>query len=291
MKGFRTAAALGILYGTLPLQAQPAIVTEPESQTRPPGAVVLLRVTAAGSEPLQYRWQFNGTDINGAHGRTLRLFATPSRAGTYRAIVRDSSGQERSSAPAQVEVKRRPRVSVQPLNTKVPLNGTAVFNVELTDAGPYRTMVWHNSNPLEGSHVIPDGLGFDVHSTRLEIPDCFDTDPYNGLYWLAITNDVGGTTSRRARLTVVSPPFVTRHPVDRTVRAGGTAVFNFVLARDEAPRKTFQWQKDGQPIPGANARLLRVPRAQAADEGLYNCVITSMGGTTESGGGFLRVLP
>ena len=209
---FRCVAAITLsIASTLSLDAQPVITQNPGSQNVTAGQIVTLSVAAQGTGRLRYRWQFNGRTIP-LPGRTLRFVATLRRSGTYQAIVRDATGQSysafafvqvqpRSQAPARGQP--RPVILVQPNNVTVPEHGTAVFQVTLNNRGPYTTIVWHKANPLEGSHQIPDGLGFNVHSTRLAIPNCLNADNYNGLYWIAVTNASGGTVSRKVRLTVV----------------------------------------------------------------------------------------
>lgn len=209
----RGVAAISLLIASaLLLDAQPVITQNPGSATVTAGQVVSLSVAAQGTGPLRYRWQFNGRNIP-LPGRTLRFVATVRRSGTYQAVVRDAAGQISYSALAFVQVQPRapapsrgqprPVILMQPRNTSVPEHGTAVFQVRLNASAPYTTIVWHNDNPLEGPHQIPDGLGFNVHSPRLEIPNCLNADNYNGLYWIAVTNASGGTVSTKARLTVV----------------------------------------------------------------------------------------
>ncbi len=182
--------------------AQPVITENPQSTTVPPGTLVAISVAANGTAPLEYRWQLNGRELL-FRGPTLRFVAGSLRQGIYRAVVRDASGEQSVSSPAELKIRRLPKIVIQPRSTSVREYGTAVFQTKLNNSGPYTTMVWHNDNPLEGSHEIPDGLGFDVRSPRLAIPNCLNADNYNGLYWLAVTNEAGGTVSRKVRLTVI----------------------------------------------------------------------------------------
>jgi hypothetical protein len=204
-----------LIFMTLPIRihAQLVIVENPQSESVIAGNPVSFSVSAQGTTRLRYRWQFNGRTLP-VVGRTLRFVATRRRAGTYQAIVRDAAGNIGVSRPAILDVQPRPTVQpgpgiqppiilVQPQNVSVAEHGTAVFQVVLNKSAPYTTIVWHNSNPLEGSHQIPDGIGLNVHGTRLEIPNCLDADNYNGLYWIAVTNAAGGTVSVKARLTVI----------------------------------------------------------------------------------------
>ena len=208
--------ALLLIISTFLSHAQPFIIQEPQSETVFNGQVVSLSVAAQGTTHLRFYWQFNGRTLP-IRGRTLRFRATSRRAGTYQAIVRDTRGRVTFSAPAVIEVqsiattpprggRSLPVIVVHPPDVTVQEHATAVFAVTLNNSGPYTTIIWHNDNPLEGSHQIPDGIGLDVHNPRLQIFNCLNADNYNGLYWLAVTNAAGGTVSRKARLTVIPAP-------------------------------------------------------------------------------------
>lgn len=269
--------------------AQPTITEDPQSRTAPPGAPVQFRVNAIGAEPLRYQWQFNGQDIPNARRQGLTVYATPSRAGTYTAVVIDGSGFQKSSRPANLEVQPRPVIVVQPRKAIVPVHGTAVFDVRVNDSGPYTSVQWWHHSPQEPHHPIPESPVYDVHSFHFEIPDCTDNGTYNGLYWITVSNRVGGTVSRRVSLTVVGPPRLTAEPQDRTVRQGGTASFSVAIAPDAAGPKTRQWYKDGEILPGRIGRALTIFNAQPDDQGFYYCVVSSMGGATRSYGARLTV--
>lgn len=198
-------------------RGQPVITQNPQSALVTVGQSVSITVAAQGTR-LHYRWEFNGRKL-ARRGHTYRFRASAHRAGVYQVIVRDRVGNTVVSEPAVIAVLPRvttpppdvqpspkvhaPVIVTQPQNISVAEHATAVFQVTLNDSGPYSTIVWHNDNPLEGSHQIPDGIGLNVHSTRLEIPNCLDADNYNGLYWIAVTNAAGGTVSSKARLTVI----------------------------------------------------------------------------------------
>jgi hypothetical protein len=212
-RSLRFLAVSWLLGSSLFVGAQPVIVQNPESEEVVAGQVVKISVAAQGDKPLRYHWQFNGRKLP-IPGRTLRFVATRRRAGTYQAIVRDARGNVSLSEPATLAVQPRtppvggqprPVIVVQPSNVTVHEHDTATFQVLLNDSGPYTTIVWHNDNPLEGPHEIPDGIGLNVHSPRLVIPNCLNADNFNGLYWIAVTNASGGTVSTKARLTVVTP--------------------------------------------------------------------------------------
>ena len=76
----------------------PTILSPPSSQTMVAGANVTFGVTAAGTPPLSYQWQFNGSDIPTASGASLELTNVQlSQAGNYGVIVWNNSGSVTSA--------------------------------------------------------------------------------------------------------------------------------------------------------------------------------------------------
>ena len=87
-----TAANLTVTAGTAP-----TIVTQPAGAAVSAGQSVTLSVVAAGSGPLHYRWQLNGTTNVGTDSATFTIAAAQaSDAGTYAVTVTNGSG----SAPS-----------------------------------------------------------------------------------------------------------------------------------------------------------------------------------------------
>jgi hypothetical protein len=59
---------------------------------------VTLSVTAAGTAPLFYQWQFNGTNLVGATTATLSLAnLTAADAGSYRVVITNAAGSVTSA--------------------------------------------------------------------------------------------------------------------------------------------------------------------------------------------------
>lgn len=77
--------------------SMPTITSQPDSQIVELGGSTTLSVVASGSTQVQ--WQFNGVDLAGATSSTLTLSNINVRmAGSYRAILTNSSGSVASSA-------------------------------------------------------------------------------------------------------------------------------------------------------------------------------------------------
>jgi hypothetical protein len=269
--------------------AQPVITAEPQDRIAREGAAVAFSVAAQGVSPLRYQWQFNGSDIPNAVTRSLSFVATASRAGDYGVVVRDNTGAERQSSPARLEVQKRPIILQQPRSQAVGEGITAVFEVTMNDSGPYNSVQWWHHSQEEPRHPIPPTAARGVNTFRLEVYNTSDNGTYNGLYWIVVTNNVGWAVSRRASLHVIGPPRLTGEPQDRIVRVGGITSFSVSIAQDAAGAKTKQWYRNGEPMPGKTGRVLTILNAQPEDEGIYYCVVSSVGGTTTSYGATLTV--
>jgi hypothetical protein len=92
----------------------PIILSHPLSFNHAPGSAVTFAVTATGSQPLAYRWQFNGTNlaeggrIIGATNRTLTISnVSTNDAGSYTVVVTNSFGSV-TSLPATLTVQEFP---------------------------------------------------------------------------------------------------------------------------------------------------------------------------------------
>ncbi|PYJ07268.1 MAG: hypothetical protein DME25_04245 [Verrucomicrobia bacterium] len=77
----------------LTVQAPPAIVSQPQSQTVAQGNTVVMTVSATGSSPLFYQWRFYGANLAGATTTALSLSnVTTNQSGPYSAVVTNAYG-------------------------------------------------------------------------------------------------------------------------------------------------------------------------------------------------------
>jgi hypothetical protein len=75
----------------IPGSTAPFITNQPPSQSQVPGVSTIFRVGAAGTPPLNFQWQLDGTNIPGATESSLTVTNTrPMDLGTYRVIVTNS---------------------------------------------------------------------------------------------------------------------------------------------------------------------------------------------------------
>ena len=76
----------------------PVITSQPQGQTAVVGSTVTFAVTAGGTAPLSYQWQFDSTNIAGATASSLTLTSVqPVQAGNYLVVVSNAWGVVTSS--------------------------------------------------------------------------------------------------------------------------------------------------------------------------------------------------
>ncbi|MGO8696555.1 MAG: protease pro-enzyme activation domain-containing protein, partial [Limisphaerales bacterium] len=91
---------------------QPAIATEPASQSSTVGGSATLSVTATGVAPLSYQWQFNGANISGATSSTLVINnLTEANAGSYAVVVANQWGNVTSTIATLTIARETPVIT------------------------------------------------------------------------------------------------------------------------------------------------------------------------------------
>ncbi|XP_022080958.1 leucine-rich repeats and immunoglobulin-like domains protein 3 [Acanthaster planci] len=120
----------------------------------------------------------------------------------------------------------------------------------------------------------------------LSLPNIQDTD--QGKFQCVITNELGSTMSKTARVTVYVFPSFTLTPKESEVRVGGTARLECSATGD--PNPVIAWQKDGgDDFPAARERRFQVmdeesetfyiSNVKVSDVGMYSCTATNAAGT------------
>jgi hypothetical protein len=86
-----------------------------------------------------------------------------------------------------------------------------------------------------------------------------------------------------SRISVVappSPPVISTQPQSQSALLGGSATFTVVVTNSGTV--AFQWEFDGNPLPGQTASALALTNITAAQAGNYAVVITNAGGMVRS---------
>lgn len=183
------------------VSAPPRLTAAPASTTVGVGAPVNLSVTVAGTEPLTYQWQRNGTPVSGATSATLQLPAADvSQAGAYRVLVGNALGNVLSEA-ATVSVLAPPAILSGPATLYRAAGQTAKFEVNASGAAPLGYQWFFNGEPADLS-----ALGATANGASLEFSAVATAAV--GAYQVKVTNTVGQVTSSVAFL-VVNPTGLT----------------------------------------------------------------------------------
>jgi hypothetical protein len=261
----------------------PTIATQPTNQTVTAGQTATFTVLAAGTAPLSYQWQQNGTNINGAASSsyTTPATTTANSGSTFAVVVSNSAGSVTSSA-ATLTVSTAvvaPTITTQPTNQTVTAGQTATFSVTASGTAPLSYQWQKNGANISGatsaSYTTPATASADNSST----------------FKVVVSNSAGNITSNAATLTVTAAavaPTIATQPANQTVTAGQTATFT-VLAAGTAPL-SYQWQKNGANISGAASSSYTTPATTTANNGsTFAVVVSNSAGSVTSSAATLTV--
>ena len=259
----------------LTVLAPPVITLQPSNQTALVGTAVNFSVAAASTEPLSYRWQFNGADLEGAVAETLSLTnVQPDQAGTYSVVVSHVVGSV-TSAPATLTVLTPPAITLQPTNQTALVGATVNFSVAASGTAPLSYQWLFNGTNLEGA------LAETLSLTNVQPEQV-------GSYSVVATNVAGSATSAPAMLTVLTPPVITLQPSNQTAVVGTGVSFSVVATSTEP--LNYQWQFNGTDLEGAVAETLNLSNVQPEQAGSYSVVVSHVVGSVTSAPATLTVL-
>jgi hypothetical protein len=246
----------------------PTITQQPAAQSVTAGATASFSVAAAGSTPLNYQWNKNGSAIPGAVSPSYSTAAAPEDDGaTFDVVVSNPIGSAQSSA-AQLHVTAAPEapaITTQPAAQRIIAGQSTTFSVVATGTSPL-SYQWQ-----ENGTAIPAAT-----SASYTTPAASSAD--NGaLFSVVVSNSVGSLVSASAPLTVTEgggvAPTITAQPADQTINAGQSATFT-VMASGSAPL-SYQWQKNGTALAAATSASYTTPPETTADNGAHFAVLVS----------------
>ncbi|HVJ51622.1 MAG TPA: beta-1,3-glucanase family protein [Aliidongia sp.] len=288
-----TATAPGLLPGSAsytvgpitdndPVPAAPSVIIPPTATAVTAGQPAQFSVTATGAAPLSFQWQKNGTTITGATGATYQTPATSQsdNGAVYSVVVSNTQGKSVSSnAPLTVVAAAAPTIVTPPAAQVVVAGQTAQFSV-VAAGSPSLTYQWRrNGTPISGA------IGSSYTTPPLTANDS------GAGFSVAVTNPVTTVISATAQLTINAPvaPGIVTQPQSLSVLANQPATFT-VVANGSQPI-SYQWQKNGISIAGANGASFTIPSVQATDAANYTVVVSNIAGNLTSGQATLSLAP
>ena len=218
----------------------PVVTAQPQSITVIQSYTATFSVTASSTPPLRYQWDFGGQALFGATNSTLMLTnVQPGQAGLYRCYVL-SSGGITASSNAALTVLAQARITQQPQNVSLrgstnsadygsTTNRSATFTIGATSTSQIRYQWRFNSAPIDGA----TNASLTVTNVNLA---------KDGIYDVAVTDDVSTQSSAPARLTVLVTPIIVVRPVDQTIAAGSDFTMSVELIGNPPPF-AYSWRR------------------------------------------------
>ena len=255
----------GTVHLSLSLGNPVTVSSPPQSQSVGPGTNVTLAVSATGSSPMSYTWQFDGNNIPGATNGTLAINGLQtSTAGTYTVIV--SNAFSVVTTQAVVSLGSPVAISTPPESQSAALGSNVTLSVSATGSMPMN-YDWQ----FDGTNIIGATNG------TLNINSMQPTQ--SGTYTVIVSNAFS-VVSTQAVLTYVAPPTIGTQPRSRTVTTAAMA--RLTVGATGYPAPAFEWFFNGVST-GVTNNTLSIPVFQSANEGRYTVTVSNaLGAVTSS---------
>ncbi|MES2695121.1 MAG: immunoglobulin domain-containing protein [Verrucomicrobiota bacterium] len=173
-----------------------------------------------------------------------------------------------------------PTITEQPKTQVITLGSTVTLSAAATGTEPM-TFEW-----LKGSSTEPFATGRTITVSDLAVS--------SGRYYCRVSNAGGSVTSLAAQVTVI--PVSSARPSIALVshdlipsRTGDTSSMLAIFFG--AQPMTFQWSRNGAPIPGETRNALYTRSVQLSDVGTYTITATNSLGSATSASFFINVPP
>jgi hypothetical protein len=219
---------------------------------------------------ITYQWMKNGVRVTGATSATLILNnVQASDAGAYFLVVSNQAGWVASNTVSLTVIIPIPAtILTQPMGTTLNEGQTATFSV-VAQGTPAPTYRWRkNGTPIAGATRSILTLG------NVQLAD-------TGSYDVLVANSRHSALSRAAALRVIEPGTsattqaqaleIVTQPISAALNPGENAAFNVAVHGHDI---TYQWKKNGHPMPGGTGPALTLPVVRATDMGFYSVVVS-----------------
>ncbi|MCX6902449.1 MAG: immunoglobulin domain-containing protein [Verrucomicrobia bacterium] len=266
---------------TLTVCGPPVFIQQPISQYVQCSTKGTLSAVCGGSAPVSFQWFQNAFPVIGATNSsyTINGFGGSDIGGWWL----QASNVCGVAVSSNAYMDLAPNILVSPASQTVVQGQRAVFDFGACGTVPLPYEWYHNGVPIKDG---PDCLSRS-NNAALVLNSVQPQDA--GAYQFAVWQTWMLVLSKTAKLTVISPPQITKQPVSQTVMQGAPAIFR-VSASGTKPL-LYQWLFNGAPLPEAIRSALSIPGVSFGSGGNYQVVVTNAGGSVTSAVAVLTVAP
>lgn len=253
--------AVGTDWVPVPLGG-PVIDKAPTAQQVVEGQSATFLVQATGLD-LYYQWQRDDRILLGETNATLSLKSIqPAQAGLYSVRVFNEIA-EVVTTPAKLEVLPLPSLSAPLASLIVTQGATARFEATAQGVPPILFQWFKDNAPLPGATES-------VLTLTAVQPD------QAGRYQLQLTDRNGVRRTDPAELQVLVPAHFVQALRPAVAFLGARFVWS--APAEGTPPLTYEWRRNGQPIPGAQEATLVFDPASDSDAGEYSVRVQNAAG-------------
>jgi len=157
-----------------------------------------------------------------------------------------------------------PRIVRQPLDIRMKLGETAVLEAHAEGTGPLAYQWFQDDQPIPGA-----------------TESYLETQATPGALQLLVKNSWGEIRSRLVQVRVLVPPVIQSEPEPLSLLAGEDAIFSVQVPA--ATGTTYQWHRNGVPIPGAMEPTLSLPQVSEEDHAAeFQVTVSNEAGVVQS---------
>jgi len=219
----------------------------------------------------------------GNAGLTLSRIVTHLQPGRYYWAVQaiDHAFAGSPFAPEQSFTLLAPMITMQPANQTNILGAPISFWVSAGGTTPLLYQWYFNGTKLIDSGRISGSTTSNLTVSSVEAADA-------GSYTVMITNLVGSVTSAVAIVSILNP-LITAQPQNQSVLGGATVILAATVTGQQPI--SYQWELNGNILPGATNLLLTLTNVLVNQSGNYSILASNIYGFTMSSNAVLSVAP
>lgn len=289
-----------------------SITKQPQSVSTTVGSKASIVAGVSGSGTIQYAWFKDGKFFKYTSSATLAFDkAALTDAGTYQLRVK-SGDQIKWSTRASLTVAKATSTTSTTTSTTTSSTTTTTSNTSATTTSTSTALAIVTSPQSISGIVGTSGQLSAVVAGKIVKYSWFKdgkwfkdtTGPtlafsslalsHAGSYQLRIFDGSKAKWSTKAQVTVTSAPVVITPDIKISLQPVGTSLFSgksytFNVSASGSGTLSYQWRKNGTPIPNAVLPYLSFSAVTTTDAGTYDVVITNANGPVTSQGATLNV--